>query len=58
MMWFMGHKRGVGSNVKRQLAELCDSLDEDCSGEVSYQELLDGFQHNKEFKHRMWPCPF
>jgi hypothetical protein len=42
-----------GSNVKRQLAELCDSLDEDCSGEVSYQELLDGFQHNKEFKHRM-----
>ncbi len=42
-----------GDSVKRKLQALCDDLDDDGSGEISFDELEHGFASNREFKRRM-----
>jgi voltage-gated sodium channel len=42
-----------GDNVKRKLTALCEDLDDDNSGEITFTELKRGFKTNREFKRRM-----
>lgn len=42
-----------GDSVKRKLQALCEDLDDDQSGEISFSELKRGFEVNGDFKRRM-----
>jgi Ca2+-binding EF-hand superfamily protein len=39
--------------AKRDLLNICQTIDEDDSGELTLQEIEDGFDHNPEFYERM-----
>jgi len=42
-----------GESVKRKLMALCEDLDDDDSGEITFAELKAGFANNRDFKRRM-----